>query len=82
MIDNEKDNSAKREVMSAVLLVTQLGLSVSAIIVFWVWLAWYLSNRFSLNRLFIFIGIIIGLTNGFLLAYKLLRKYYKNEKLR
>ncbi len=60
-------------------LITQLGLTMVISIVIFLLIGSWLDKVFSTDRLFILIGIILGVISGIFSNYILLKKFYENQ---
>jgi len=70
-------NSIKKEILSLLSLLTQLGVSFLFPILMMIYLSKYLEERYSFSHSWMIFFLLIGLCAGVLNTYKLLRRFTK-----
>lgn len=73
-------NRKKNEIMYTFALMMQLGLSVIFPVIMMLFVAKWLKQRYDLSNGVLLAGMMIGLSAGFLNAYKLLSRFFQNKK--
>lgn len=64
----------RKQFLSNLQLVTELGLTIATPIIIAVLIGVYLDKRFAKHGIFTFIFLLFGLSGGFLGAYRLIKK--------
>lgn len=73
-------NRKKNEIMYTFALMMQLGLSVIFPVIMMLFVSKWLKQRYDLSNGVLLAGMMIGLSAGFLNAYKLLSRFFQNKK--
>lgn len=73
-------NRKKNEIMYTFALMMQLGLSVIFPVIMMIFVTKWLKQRYHLSNGVLLAGMMIGLSAGFLNAYKLLSRFFQNKK--
>jgi ATP synthase protein I len=68
------------EIFKYVTLISQLGLTVIFSILICVFAALYFGKKFNISGILLPIGVILGVFAGVYSAYKLLKRFFENEK--
>ncbi|HOQ79801.1 MAG TPA: AtpZ/AtpI family protein [Candidatus Cloacimonadota bacterium] len=80
----EKNNlsyKVDKGILSAIVLLTQLGLTMALSILLWVLVFFYLKRTYQLHDFFLIIGAILGIITGFIADYRIIMQYFKKEDL-
>ncbi|HOE91328.1 MAG TPA: AtpZ/AtpI family protein [Candidatus Cloacimonadota bacterium] len=80
----EKNNlsyKVDKGILSAIVLLTQLGLTMALSILLWVLVFFYLKRTYQLHDFFLIIGAILGIITGFIADYHIIMQYFKKEDL-
>ncbi len=66
-------------ILSALTLLTQLGLVMIASVLLWVLIVFYLKRLFFLHDLFLILGAVLGVATGFWADYHIIIQYFKKQ---
>lgn len=64
----------KKEILSNLQLISELGLAIASPVIIAVLIGVYLDRKFALSGIFTLIFLIFGLGGGFMGAYRLIKK--------
>jgi F0F1-type ATP synthase assembly protein I len=74
----KQNNQINKEILKNFGLITQLGFSVISSILIFVLGFVYLDRKLNTDGKLIIIGVILGVASGILVAYRLIKKSYKD----
>ncbi|MFC4803596.1 AtpZ/AtpI family protein [Filifactor villosus] len=69
----------RNDIMYTISLMMQLGISIIAPVILVIMLTKWLIARYHWSENLLLISILVGLTAGFLNAYKLLSRFFKKK---
>lgn len=73
------DMMKDKEIMGALSLISQLGLTMISCILVCFFLFLFLEHKFHLPRIFLILGLGLGIISGFYSCYKILKKFYEQS---
>jgi hypothetical protein len=68
-----------RGILSALALLTQLGLTMAISIILWILVFFFIKRFFNLSDFLIILGAIIGVFSGFYADYRIIMHYFNKQ---
>lgn len=70
----------KKDVLKALTMLTQVGISVAAPVILCIWISGYLCRKYGIGSWLVILGAILGAAAGFLNLLKLSEIMNKGDK--